>query len=102
MDSTRATGRYRSRLIGIRKSFGSVEAVRKVSLDLLPGEIHGLVGENGAGKSILIKILGGVHRPDEGTLEVDSPPWSCTAPHTASRRVRAGTFVGSARRAAWA
>ena len=86
MDSTRATGRYRLRLIGIRKSFGSVEAVRKVSLDLLPGEIHGLVGENGAGKSTLIKILGGVHRPDEGTLEVDSSPVELHGPADARQR----------------
>ena len=42
-----------------------------VSLELLPGEIHGLVGENGAGKSTLVKILAGVHQPDAGTIRLD-------------------------------
>src|SRR5687768_18388509 len=46
------------------------QALKGVSFDLLPGEIHALVGENGAGKSTLIKVVTGVHRPDAGSVEI--------------------------------
>src|SRR5947209_5929118 len=59
------------RLTDVSKAFGGVRALRGVSFDLLPGEVHALVGENGAGKSTLINILTGVHQPDAGTLEVN-------------------------------
>ena len=52
------------------KTFGAVQALDDVSLELYPGEAHALVGENGAGKSTLVKILGGVHQPDAGELVV--------------------------------
>ncbi len=61
----------RAALEGISKRFGATQALDGVSLDLLPGEIHGLVGENGAGKSTLVKILAGVHQPDAGTIRLD-------------------------------
>jgi ribose transport system ATP-binding protein len=55
----------------VTKRFGGATALDNVSFDLLPGEIHGLVGENGAGKSTLMKILSGVHTPDEGTIVIN-------------------------------
>ncbi|MDY7090245.1 MAG: sugar ABC transporter ATP-binding protein [Actinomycetota bacterium] len=56
---------------GVSKSFGAVAAVQGVSFPLYRGEAHALVGENGAGKSTIVKMLAGVHRPDSGTLRVD-------------------------------
>src|ERR1700739_1107198 len=58
-------------LKGIRKTFGGVEALRGVDFALLPGEIHGLVGENGAGKSTLMKIIAGVHPEFSGSFMLD-------------------------------
>jgi fructose transport system ATP-binding protein len=56
---------------GLRKSFGHVDALRGVDLDLYDGEILALVGDNGAGKSTLIKILSGALQPDAGEIRVD-------------------------------
>ena len=55
-------------LRGISKSFPGVLAVQGVSLDILPGEVHALVGENGAGKSTLMKVLAGVYTKDAGRV----------------------------------
>lgn len=59
------------RMTGIDKSFGPVLANRRASLEVMPREIHALVGENGAGKSTLMKILGGLQAPDSGMVEVN-------------------------------
>ena len=56
---------------GLTKSFGGTQALRGVDLTLLPGEVHGLLGENGSGKSTLIKILAGFHASDAGELWID-------------------------------
>lgn len=53
----------------IKISFGNVHALRDVSLEILPGEIHCLAGENGCGKSTIIKIISGVYQRDGGTIE---------------------------------
>ena len=53
----------------VKISFGNVHALRDVSLEILPGEIHCLMGENGCGKSTLIKIISGVYQRDGGTVE---------------------------------
>ena len=54
----------------ITKRFPGVLALDDVDLQLLPGEVHALVGENGAGKSTLIKVLGGQHQPTTGSISV--------------------------------
>ncbi|HEV7949481.1 MAG TPA: ATP-binding cassette domain-containing protein, partial [Glaciihabitans sp.] len=56
---------------GISKSFGGVPALMDVSIDLIPGEVHCLAGENGCGKSTLIKIISGAERPDSGEIVID-------------------------------
>ena len=68
---------------GIAKSFGATRALDRVDFDVMPGEIHALVGENGAGKSTLVRILGGVHRPDAGEIAVDGRPCHFGNPHDA-------------------
>lgn len=51
---------------GLSKTFPGVRALNDVSLDVLPGTVHALLGQNGCGKSTLIKVLAGYHRPDPG------------------------------------
>jgi rhamnose transport system ATP-binding protein len=60
----------------ISKAFPGVQALDSVHFDLHPGEIHGLMGENGAGKSTFIKIITGVHAPDSGEMLLDGEPVS--------------------------
>ena len=62
----------------IAKHFGGVMAVAGVSLRLDAGEALGIVGDNGAGKSTLIKVLTGVHEPDEGDIRIEGRPVSIT------------------------
>ncbi len=61
-------------LKGVSKSFGMTQALIDMSVVLFPGEVHAVVGENGAGKSTMIKIMTGVHQPTTGTVEVDGLP----------------------------
>jgi ribose transport system ATP-binding protein len=58
-------------LVGISKSFGGVHALRNVDFTLKAGQIHGLVGENGAGKSTMMKIVAGVYPDFEGIIRLD-------------------------------
>jgi monosaccharide-transporting ATPase len=62
------------RVRAVSKRFGAVRALDGVSLDLHPGEAHALVGENGAGKSTLIKLITGVHHPDDGQVHYLGEP----------------------------
>ncbi len=55
----------------VKKSFGSVEALRGVTFSVPAGSVVGLVGDNGAGKSTLMKTITGVHQPDSGTIRFD-------------------------------
>ena len=62
------------RLEGIVKTVPGVRALDGVSLSVMPGEVHALMGENGAGKSTLMKVLGGIHQPNEGRILMDEKP----------------------------
>jgi simple sugar transport system ATP-binding protein len=66
--SAPAQGVKRLELRHVSKSFGGVHVLRDVNLELGTGEVVGLLGDNGAGKSTLIKIITGVHQPDEGEI----------------------------------
>jgi rhamnose transport system ATP-binding protein len=70
----------------ISKSFPGVRALDNVSFDVLPGEVHALLGENGAGKSTLIKIVSGVYPPNSGELEVDGQPAQFGSPGEAQAK----------------
>jgi ribose transport system ATP-binding protein len=59
---------------GVGKEFNGVWVLNDIEFDLKPGEIHSLVGENGAGKSTFIKILSGVYKPSSGTLSINGQP----------------------------
>jgi ABC-type sugar transport system ATPase subunit len=69
----------------ISKQFGATRAVDGVDLDLVKGEIHGLVGENGAGKSTLMRVLAGFYSDYDGTISVDEHPVTITSPAQARR-----------------
>jgi simple sugar transport system ATP-binding protein len=56
---------------GVSKSFGPVHALTDADFELVPGEVHGLVGGNGAGKTTLMNVLYGLYRPDAGEIRVD-------------------------------
>ncbi len=65
------------------KSFGAVHAVVDGSADLYAGEAHGLIGENGAGKSTMVKMLAGVYQPDDGQMLIDGAPVTLHSPAAA-------------------
>jgi simple sugar transport system ATP-binding protein len=67
----------------VSKYFGSVIALKDVSMDVQPGEVMCLLGDNGAGKSTLIKIISGVYPPDEGRFLVDGKPVRFGSPRAA-------------------
>lgn len=58
-------------LHNVSKRFGSFEAVRSVSLQIQPGEIHGIIGASGAGKSTLVRMMNLIERPDEGEVIIN-------------------------------
>ncbi len=85
------------RMTGISKRFPGVLALDNVDFEVVPGEIHALLGENGAGKSTLLKILSGAQQPDGGTIALrrravtaddarTTPSGSASSPSTRSSR----------------
>jgi ABC-type sugar transport system ATPase subunit len=73
----------RVRFTGITKRFPGIVALRDVSFDVAPGSCHAICGENGAGKSTLGRVLAGVHRADEGVVELDGVPVDFSSPREA-------------------
>ena len=68
---------------GLEKSFGSVSAVRNVTFKVMPGEVVCLLGDNGAGKSTVIKMLSGAITPDRGSMEINGQPVVLGSPQEA-------------------
>ena len=71
------------KMTAIRKSFGDVPALTDAALTIRPGEVHALIGQNGAGKSTMIKILNGAYRKDAGEIELDGQAVRFSSPHEA-------------------
>ncbi|MBE7942035.1 MULTISPECIES: ABC transporter ATP-binding protein [Ramlibacter] len=67
-------------LQGLGKRFGALQALQDASLEIMPGEIHCLLGENGAGKSTLCNLVFGVHSPDAGRMLLDGAPYAPRSP----------------------
>ena len=72
-------------LHGISKRFGAVNALTDIDLDIAAGEVVAIVGDNGAGKSTLVKVLAGVHRPDDGEIVFAGQPVTIADPSAAIR-----------------
>ncbi len=70
-------------LAGVSKNFGGVHALKGVDFEVRAGEVHALVGENGAGKSTAMKIIAGNHIPDGGSIHLDGEPMQFRSPHDA-------------------
>ena len=68
------------RMAGVSKSFGATRALDGVTFELGRGEVHALIGENGAGKSTMMKILSGAIPPDAGRMEIDGRPYAPAGP----------------------
>ncbi len=70
-------------LAGVTKTFPGVRALSDVSLKLYPGKVTALVGENGAGKSTVVKVLTGIYQPDVGDIRIDGQPVRFPTPQSA-------------------
>ncbi|MBV9794656.1 MAG: ATP-binding cassette domain-containing protein [Actinobacteria bacterium] len=75
---------------GLTKTFGPTTALRQVSVHFGRGRVHGLIGENGSGKSTFVKVLAGIHRADLGRVTLDGATVAASD-GTAPGRVRVGT-----------
>jgi ribose transport system ATP-binding protein len=71
------------RMTGISKSFGGIRALDSVDFEVRAGEVHALLGGNGAGKSTILKVLNGVHKPDEGQIKVGGQTLAAHTPEAA-------------------
>ena len=74
------------RVRGIDKSFGAVQALKDVDLEVRRGEVLALIGDNGAGKSTLINVITGVLEPDSGEIVFEGERVVFASPHDARER----------------
>ena len=72
------------RLRGVSKNFGPVQALNDVNLDIRAGEVTALIGDNGAGKSVMIKCIAGIHAPEGGEILWDGRPVRIRTPREAA------------------
>jgi ribose transport system ATP-binding protein len=87
---TAGNGVPRIAVRGLGKSYPGARALVDLDLEVMPGQIHGIVGQNGAGKSTFIRMLSGADRPDAGSILIDGEPVQFTTPQSAQR---AGIFT---------
>jgi ABC-type branched-subunit amino acid transport system ATPase component len=92
--ATSATAAARDSLIlrNIVLSFGAVRAVDGVDLDIRPGQVHGLIGPNGSGKTTILNVISGYYRPEPGELRIGAQPLAVGAPEARAVRGIARTF----------
>src|SRR6188472_1163569 len=72
------------RLKGVSKNFGPVQALTDVDLDIQAGEVTALIGDNGAGKSVMIKCIAGIHSPERGEILWEGKPVRLRTPREAA------------------
>ena len=69
----------------VTKTFGKIKALDDVNFNLYKGKIHGLLGENGAGKSSLMNVLSGIYQPEKGSIYLDGQKVKILSPDIASQ-----------------
>jgi simple sugar transport system ATP-binding protein len=74
------------KLSGINKSFGPIDVLQDISVEVRAGEVLCLLGDNGAGKSTLIKLMSDVYRPTSGQIEMNGAPVTFASPRDAADR----------------
>jgi ABC-type sugar transport system ATPase subunit len=77
-------GRALLELRGVQKRFGAVQALQGVDLEVPAGQVTALIGDNGAGKSVLIKCIAGIHQPDGGEIRWQGKPVHLRSPRESS------------------
>ncbi|HXA30207.1 MAG TPA: ATP-binding cassette domain-containing protein [Candidatus Angelobacter sp.] len=84
-DTTTTAGQPLLQLRGVSKHFGPVQALTDIDLDVPHGQITALCGDNGAGKSVLVRTISGIHQPDRGQMLWEGHPVHIHSPREASR-----------------
>ncbi len=79
-------------LDGLAVRFGGVLAIDGLSLDILPGQVHGLIGPNGSGKTTTLNVISGYYAPQQGSVRLNGQPLPPQSPHLRASRRIARTF----------